>query len=376
MSLTPKAHYSVEPITTEEGLSHLEQDWNRLSETTEEPNAFMTFGWFRAWNHRFAQEDRSGRRRLNILVLKQDGAVAGISPLIYREASRFGLVVRKVEFVERLADYNDVFLGNDRAGQHAAIVNFLAQTQEQWDIVDLRDLRETEHAFTLIESALSQSRLKCRLLPEADACPYLPIDGGSAAAMERLSGDVRRKLRKRMERARARGLRVRIVENPQDEPGLLDKMIALEGQKRVDGKLVQPFVARYPEAFQSLFDTLGPRGWVYVALVELEDRLVAWQLGFLCGKRVWDFSKAFDDEFHQFAPGTLLVPALLDYGFSRGYREYDFLRGADPYKLQWSTGIHQTHRLLIWSRRWTSRARAYIYLDLKTKLYRLMGKGE
>jgi CelD/BcsL family acetyltransferase involved in cellulose biosynthesis len=366
----------VEPITTAEELSSLEEHWNRLSDTAEEPNAFMTFGWFRAWNQRFAQEDRSGRRGLNVLVLKKDRVVAGVLPLIYREASRFGVVVRKLEFVERLADYNDLAWGNDLAGQCHAVVDCLARTQDQWDLVDLRDLHETGGVIALVGSALSHARLIYRVIPEADRCPYLPIGGGSSAAMERLSGHVRRTLRKRMEQARVLGLRVRILENPQDEPGLLGRMIVLEGQKRVDGKLVQPFVGRYPEVFQSLFDTLGPRGWVYVALLELGDRLVAWQLGLRCGKRLWEYSKAYDRAFSRFAPGTMLVPAVLDYGFAHGYEEYDFLRGEEPYKKVWSTGFHQNYRLLIWSRRWTSRARAFIYLGLKTRVYQLLGRGE
>ncbi len=375
MSHGTKPPYSVEPITTEEGLSCLEQDWNRLSETAELPNVFMTFDWFRAWNQRFAQEDRRGRRRLSVLVLKKDGAVVGISPLICRAASRFGLVVRKLEFLESPADYNDFVLGCDPAGSVGAIVDFLVQSEHQWDLADLRSMRETGNTLALIESAFSHTGLIYRILPEADSCPYLPIEGGSPAAMKRLSGHVRRTLRKRMERTRALGLRVRILENPQDEPGLLGKMIVLEGQKRVAGKLVQPFVARYPEVFQSLFDTLGPRGWVYIALMETGDRPVAWQLGFRCGKRLWEYSRAYDHAFSRFAPGTMLVPAVLDYGFSHGFEEYDFLRGEEPYKMVWNTGCHETFRLLVWSRRWISRARVFIYLDLKTKAYRLFGKG-
>jgi CelD/BcsL family acetyltransferase involved in cellulose biosynthesis len=293
--------------------------------------------------------------------------------LIYREASRFGCVVRKLEFVGRQADYNDLVVGENLGAQTEAIADFFASTQDQWDLIDLRDLR---NANALMLSALSHVNLKYRVVPEAEYCPYLPMEGGSTAAMNRLSGHVRRTLRKRMERAETRGLHVRILENPQDEPGLLDRMTAIESQKSVGGKLSPPFLGRYPEVFQSLFDTLGPRGWIYVALVELEHRPVAWQLGFRCGKRLWDYSKAFDDEFYQFAPGTLLVPALLDYGLSRGYTEYDFLRGAESYKLQWSTGVHKTHRLLIWSKTWSSRARAFIYLDLKTKIYRLTGQRE
>jgi CelD/BcsL family acetyltransferase involved in cellulose biosynthesis len=375
MNVSAKSDFTVEPVTTEEGLSRIEEDWNRLSETSAEPNVFMTFDWFRAWNQRFAQEDRSGQRSLSVLALKRDGAVAGISPLVQRTASRFGLAVRKMEFLGGHADYNDLVLGNDPAGQSKAIADFLVRTQDTWDLVDLRDLRETGNSLALIEGALSNTDLLCRIIPESDRCPYMPIVGESTRAIEKLSGHVRRTLRKRMERAKALGLRVRIIENPQDEHGLVERMMALEAQKRAGGRLVPPFIGKYREVFQLLFDTLGPRRWVYVALMELDNRPVAWQLGFRCGKRLWDYNKAYDHTFSRYAPGTLLVAALLDYGFLHAYDEYDFLRGVESYKTRWTNDYHQTFRLMIWNRRWTSRARAFTYLDLKSKVYGLLGRA-
>jgi len=373
MNLIAKPGCSFEPITTEEGFSNLRDNWNRLSETAEYPNVFMTFDWFRAWRQYFTQKDLSSLRP-NVLVLKKDGDIAGVLPLVYRTASRFGVAVRKLEFVETLADYHDLVVGNDPAGQSRAIAEFLAESQDQWDLVDLRDLRETGNTATMIGGALSHVGLHYRVLPEPEHCPYLPITGDSAVQIERLSGHVRRVLRKRMERAKALGLHVRVIEDPHDHQGLVEKMIALEAQKRSEGKLVQPFVGKYREVFQSLFNSLGPRNWVYVALMESGDQPVAWQLGFRCGKKLWDYNKAYDHAFSQFAPGTLLVAALLDYGFSHGYEEYDFLRGEEPYKTVWSTGFHERFRLNIWSKRLLSRTRAFVYLDFKTAVYRLIGK--
>jgi CelD/BcsL family acetyltransferase involved in cellulose biosynthesis len=371
--------YSVEPITSAEELSRLQEDWNRLSEASEDPNVFMTFDWSRAWNQRDTQEDRNGRRRLNVLVLRKDGAIAGISPLVRRKVSRWGFGVRKVEFLGTEGDYNDLALGSDLAGLSRAIVDFLAETQDQWDLVDLRDLRATGNTLALIEDALSHTKLRYRIVPEKGRYPYLLIDAPWSVMVGRLSPSARHTLRKkqrRLERMRADGLRVRIIENPHEEPGLLQKLMALEGQKRVDGELSQPFIAAYPEVFQSLFDTLALRGWVYIALMEIGDRPVAWRLGFRCGKRLWDYSTAYDHSFARFSPGTMLVPAVLDYGYLHGYCEHDFLRGEEAYKMRWATGFHQNYRLLIWGRRWTSRARAWVYLDLKTAVNRLAGKGE
>jgi CelD/BcsL family acetyltransferase involved in cellulose biosynthesis len=347
--------YSIEPLRSEEALSTLQKDWDRLSETAELPNVFMTYGWFRAWSQRRAQEHRKGRRRPEVLVLKREGAIVGIAPLIYLETTRFGFVMRRLESLASPADYSDLVVGDDPAGQIEAIVDYLAQTKDQWDLVDLRSLRETGNLQALIESALSHTNLIYRILPQ-DRCPYLPIDAPWSEMAGRLSRHARHHMRsrqKRLDLMRPEGLRVRIVEDPQDEPELLRKLIDLERQKQVDGKLMAPFIAKFPEVFQYLFDRLGRQGWLYVALMELGDRPIAWQLGFRCGKRLWDYAKAYDRSFSRFSPGTMLFPVILDYGFSHGYVEYDFLRDdEEPYKLRWNTGCHETIRLQIWNRRW------------------------
>jgi CelD/BcsL family acetyltransferase involved in cellulose biosynthesis len=377
-SVKANPHYSVQVITKEKDLANLERDWNRLSEAAELPNVFATFGWFRAWNQLRSREQHRGLRRPNVLVLKKDGAVVGISPLIYRETSRFGLAVRKLEFVGREADYNDFVLGDDPSGRSDGIVDFLVQRQNQWDLIDLRDLRETGNTMALIESALSSAGLIYRILPEKERCPYLPIDAPWSVILSRRSPSSRHVFRNqesRLNRMSTEGLDMRIIENPRDEPGLLDKLIAVESQKTVHGKLSPPFIGVYPEVFQSLFDTLGPRGWFYIAFMELGERPIAYRLGFRCGKKLWGFLTAYDHAFSHLSPGTMLTPAVLDYGFSHGYDEYDFLRGEELYKMHWSTGFHQTYRLMIWNRRWVSRSRAFVYLDLKTRVYRLLGRA-
>jgi len=363
--------YSGTAIVSEEELASLETDWNRLSEASERPNVFMTFAWFRAWNRRLAQEDP--RRHAYVLVLRQDREVVGVSPFVLRTSSRFGLSVRKIEFVGHQGDYHDLLLGRDVEGRMEALSRFLEQTSDEWDLVELTDLRAPEGGIARIEAALSGANLLHRTLPERQGCPYLPLDADSSTVMNRLSGHVRRTLRRRMERASAEGLRVRISEKPHEEPGLLAKLIRLERGKIEAGG---PFIGMYPEVFESLFKTLGPAGWLRVALLEKDGEPVAFQLGFRCGTKLWDYSKAYDRSFARFAPGTMLVHGMITHGLSHGCEEYDFLRGEEPYKLVWSTACHRSFRLLIWNRRWASRARKLVYCDVKKAVYQLMGNRE
>jgi CelD/BcsL family acetyltransferase involved in cellulose biosynthesis len=364
--------YTIDLISTEKALSALEADWNRLSEAAEQPNAFMTYGWFRAWTRRRTAEYPAGRFVPNVLVLSEGSSVVGIAPLVRRISSRIGIRVRRLEFATNHADYNELLLGTDSTGLTDEVMHFLARTTSQWDLIDLRDMRDTGETIGPIKSALERAGLLYAILPENHACPYLPIDRDDVGSLKRLSGHVRRTLRRRRERAAAEGLRVRIIENPQDEPKLLEKLTALDWQKHIY-RSSPAFISNYPEVLQSLFDSLGPRGWLYVALLELEERPIAFQFGFRCGDKLWDYTKAYDRSFSRFAPGILILPSLLEFGLEHGYREYDFLRGEEEYKKIWSTGSHSRFRLLIWNWRSTSRIRKFLYHDVKNTIYKLLG---
>ena len=257
--------YTIDRISNEQSLSTLQADWNKLSETAGNPNVFLTYGWFQAWV-KWSSQENYGRILPSVFVIKENGAVVGIAPLVRRIASRL-LRVRKLEFATHHADYNNLVLGADPAGQIVALVDHLAHTSEHWDVVDLRDLPDSDEGAAPIAKAALRAGLSCLMLPEKESCPYLSIDGDASFLMNRLSGHIRRVTRKRRERAAAEGLRTRVIENPHQEPGLLEKLIALDHQKSLRS-VYPPFIGTYPHVFQSLFDELGPKGWLYVALLE------------------------------------------------------------------------------------------------------------
>ena len=337
-----------------EELAALEEVWNRLSQASELPNVFMTYDWFRVWNRGRSGEPRSGLRRSHLLVLKRNGAVAGIAPFIYRSSARFGMRLRRLEFVESPADYYDLSVGNDPAGQVAALVDYWVQTKNEWDYIHLHALRDVAGTKTALQRSLKRASLAYCISPEA-RCPYLPIQSDWAGTVAHLSARGRKRLKQlRLERLAAKGLRVRIIENPAAEPGLIDKLIVLERQKRVEGRIMSPFLARYPEVFQSLFQTLGAQGWFYVILMEWEERPIAWIMGFRCGRKLWHYQTAYDQAFARLSPGTMLIPRMLDYGLAQGFDEYDFMLGDEPHKWHWASDAHETFRLQVFSRPWLS----------------------
>lgn len=351
---------TAETLHSGDEVAALADEWNRLSEEATAPNVFTTYDWFRLWTAQHAKEEAPRHLLPHVVVLRENGRVSGIAPLARRTVRRF-VDMRKLGFATHHSDYNDLLVGAGNAMQLSALAEHLARTAGEWELMDLRELRDAGSGTAGLERALERAGLMYRVFPEGEGCPYMPITGDAKATLHRLSGHVRRVLRRRGEKAEEMGLRIRIVEHPENEPELIKTMTLLDAKKQAH-RDSDMFAGKYPALFQKLFDVLGPRGWLYVALVEIEGKPVAFQFGFRCGRKLWDYTKAYDRTHARFAPGTLLLLPLLDYCHTHGLDEYDFLRGEEEYKMAWTETCHRRARVVVWNRRWLSRLCASLYM--------------
>ena len=336
VSAKPDGRYTVEAIVTEKGIDGLEEDWNRLSAESGTPNVFMTYCWFRAWLRRLMADEGCERQQPYVLVIRRNETVVGIAPLVLRRVLYLGFVVRKLEFLTFHADNNEVVVGQNVGALTQAAMNFMAGSVRDWDFIDLRELRNGSGRFATMEAAAVDAGLSYRLFEESAGCLYMPIDAPWSETRKKKYLRFARRASLRFVERGGEGFRARVIDQPHREKDLLGRMIAVEAQKQVDGVLSGPFIGAYPEVFQSLFDDLGPRGLVTVAIVEKGDQLVAWRLLFRYGTKLWDYQTAYDRAFGELSPGTIrsAPPSITDLSMdvmsSISCEEWTRIRSAGP----------------------------------------------
>lgn len=365
VSTQPGNRYSVDTIVTEDDLDGLEEAWNRLSASSDSSNVFTTYGWYRAWLRRLIVDEGPKRLQPYVLAIKLDGAIVGIAPLVRRVVLRLGFRVRKIEFLTHHSDYNDLVVGADVLSLTHQAMEFLARDADDWDFVDLRELRDDGGRLAMMESATADAELLYRLSSEPEGCPFMPIDAPWSEFRRKKHLRFAHRASLKLDEGASEGISARVIDQPHREQDLLERIIAVEAQKHVGGELSGPFIGLYPEVFRSLFDDLGPRGLIAVVVVEKGNHLVAWRLLFCCGTKLWDYLTAYDHAFGELSPGTNLISAAIDYGFDRGFDEFDFMRGADTYKMRWTSQVRRNQRMILWSRRWISRLGAFAYFKMQ-----------
>ena len=143
--------YAIKVTSADEELPGLEEDWNRLSEASEHPNVFMTYGWFSAWSRRLQKTpgrfaaSRAGSERRQC----SGGHCAADSPRII-PVWHPGTHARIRHQSLRLQRSH---CGRRQCRLTGAVVDFLARTANQWEILDLRNLRNTGNSIAHIEGA-------------------------------------------------------------------------------------------------------------------------------------------------------------------------------------------------------------------------------
>ncbi|HEY7005381.1 MAG TPA: GNAT family N-acetyltransferase, partial [Sphingomicrobium sp.] len=93
------------------------------------------------------------------------------------------------------------------------------------------------------------------------------------------------------------------------------------------------------------FETLGSRGEMELGLAFIGGQPVAFQIDFIHPERIWHYQCAYDEDFADARAGSVLAYLSLHRAWDRGVREFDYLSGEEPYKMQRTNGSRAIYQL-------------------------------
>ena len=224
-----------------------------------------------------------------------------------------------------------------------------------WDVVDLRRLRQGDPALDALEAAFER-RAACHgwrvTREQEDVCPVLtlPADRDWEGFLDSLGKKARHEIRRKIRRAEAAGGSVfRLVE---PTPAAVDEFIALhqarwgaEGLFRdtEGGARSRRFLHRLAE----LETGEGPRRRLQIGRFEVGGRTVFMGVGFDDGTECLFYNAGVEPRARDLSPGVTGTAAYLRDRLAAGRRRFDFLRGDEDYKYDWGAVDEPIQRLLI-----------------------------
>src|SRR5439155_15699422 len=131
------------------------------------------------------------------------------------------------------------------------------------------------------------------------------------------------------------------------------RLVALHEQRWAGaGSLSDPRVERLHRCFAR---DLGRRGQLWLTTLDLDDQPAAAWYGFADRETVYFYQSGRDPRWEDESVGVVLMATMIRRAIERGYRWFDFLRGDEAYKLQWTASQRVTGELVAFRPSWRGR---------------------
>lgn len=314
-----------------------DREWARATGWVATP--FQSVEWYRAWNAVARPADRSSAF---VLARSDDeGTVVAMVPLA-RRLHRVGpgkltvLTWPSEDF--GCPDHLDLPLASDREVDCA--VEQL--THLDWDLLVLGNLAEGAPRALRLAAALRDRGYHVDVQP-VEPCPRLSLPESWDEYLAAQSATRRQTIR-RKERKLEKKYHVAVKHH--DADGFDDgwqTLCALHSDRwSGTSAFSEPVAVMHREFARGL----AARGRLWLTTLELDGVPAAAWYGFTSRESVYFYQSGRSLQFEGDSVGQVLMGKMIHRAIEAGFREFDFLRGDEPYKADWTRDRRTTWELV------------------------------
>jgi len=348
----PESRLNVAVVADYDDFVALEADWNDAVERAHVPHPFLRHEWVRTWWDSFG-----ANHRLHILVIRDNGRIVAVAPLMKESATVYGVPVRRLALLANDHTPRTDFIVVERAEDaYRAIWNSLLEDADRWDVLQLTQLPRASKTFEVMSKLAAAKGLAIGTWHSSDS-PYLELVGTWDQYWASLPSKFRSNIRNRMSRAAQMGdVALEILRDRTSIETACDDAWRLEasGWKQNEGTSIcsDPAVHRF---YTLLAERAAEREWLRLLFLTVGGRRIAVSYGACYDGRLFLFKTGYDPEYHTCSPFKLLTYFATQDAFANGVREVDFLGESEPWKQEWTPATRGHDWLFIFSN--TRRAR-------------------
>ena len=183
-------NFEVEGIDDINNLETLKEKWNSLLKENATKTVELSYEWqLNYWKY-FNENSK-----LFVVIVKEGHDIVGIAPLKITNIRRFGIRVRRLEFIAgKESNYQDFIIGNNKDSVIQCIFQFIIDNRNHWDLLSLVNIPETSRTIICIDDSIGKQFFG--LVKDIHKCIFLDID----MPYEEYIEVVRKKRRKYVER--------------------------------------------------------------------------------------------------------------------------------------------------------------------------------
>lgn len=332
---------TIERITDEQ-FADMAQAWQDLHAATVNASFFQNWHWNHAWWTSFKKN-----RTLCVLAFRDGHELVGLLPL-YREKKMHwtGLTFAVLRFLgtEKVSSENLGFLcrpGFERTLVHE-FVNYLELHKREWDIVQLHDFSDDSVFIGMLQAETTQ-RGFALMVDRAEICPYITLPSCTVAFYEKLSSNMRYNIRRRIRQLQNLGFKMEVVERLEEYGSAFQEAVRLHNLRWQMDSLPGNFRNEQVQTFHNELLSSKSRDWrpLFFFLTDGEQN-IAVLYAFRFHDKLIYYQSGYDPVYAKSSPGMALMALVIEYAIDQKLKEFDFLRGDEAYKWQWTNDYRRT----------------------------------
>jgi hypothetical protein len=338
--------YRIVVVDNQEEWTKLGPFWNDVLLRSRSYCVFLTYEWLSSWMECYLNEPR----RLFVLVLYADDKIVGMAPW-YRGIRRiFGLEQSCIEFLgtpEAGADYLDVIslVGYESRVADAIFEYLMEGAKLPWSILCLNDVRAESFFFLEFMRRIAETGKFCDV-SRGSVCPTLSIPPNTKDCFSLLSAHRRGHVRRYLKLLEQSGTIKHISQSICEDPGAIESFISFYEEKK---EYKDPRLMKFMRVFAH---NCCDKNTFFLDTITVGGNMVASILHFAWDGKLMLYNIVTDKDFDpKVSIGDSAISLVLQKNIPNGLAVYDFLKGAENYKLRWANGLNSSLNLLFAQRR-------------------------
>ncbi len=338
-------------IATTEEFRQLSGEWLDLFRCAGLENVFLSFEWMFTWWKHWGKN-----RQLAIITVRDaQNRLVALAPFCIGRSFPAGLGARRLSFLA------DTHVGSDylniltQPGWEQAAVEeigrMLFRHRREWDYIELRDAEDAPLLTALC--AHLEDRGMALDKAAASVCHHTPLPASFEEYLAGISSKLRSNFRYDWRAIQREGqVEFIALSNAAGLERYFPDLLRLHSmrfeQRKEESAFLKPGV---PAFHMDALEALAARGWARLFLLRVNGETASALYGFSIGKTFQFYQCGMHTGWLRRGVGQLMIGTTIQEAIRTGHRDFDFLRGDEPYKARWAGQSRRTVRALLFDRR-------------------------
>ncbi|QQA77461.1 GNAT family N-acetyltransferase [Pectobacterium parmentieri] len=272
------------------------------------------------------------------LVIEDKNKVIGIFGFNIYSKNFLGFKIKTLSFIQNnLSDYSGGIYSSEYKAFKIAkeLYGELLKPEYDWDLIDLDNISQDCSVNIELVSLLKNNNQYKTSLTHRSECPLLYLDKMENDVDKRQLKDVNRRKKRLEEEFQVQyGLGQTISEKE------LFELLDLKNEVYPDHELMA-------HANREIILSILKNGIDYdYSFIKVEGEIVAAHFGFYDESTFYYYIPVYRKKYSDKGVGSILMSELISFYHGKGKTKFDFLRGGEPYKKNWTSTTRYTLRFI------------------------------